>query len=428
MEFEETGADALLSYANALPEECETGGSTPADGGQAQNPEKQVQPLALVSTTSVPNIQDTPTPGMDNLIQDILKTKRCHNSTGELNFVAWLYKYLHNLKVVVTTMSEGALAVTIGKKSKSLFSCHVDTVHSQTESDGSFQTLFYDENFGHIFCGDKTSGCLGADDGAGIYIMLKMIEAKVPGTYLFHRGEEKGGISAFKMVEQHSGWLGQFNFCVAFDRPNNFEVIVTQGGTTCASVDFGSTLAGMLTKAGLAYEVSHKGLFTDCKVYRHIIPECVNLGVGYWAQHSNSEYLDWTHLLALTKAAIGLEWSKLKPQKKPEAKPAVYTPPKGSYDAGWGANKNNYGAGASSKGYYEGSAGAKSADRFIRSVPVDANDLEDYLDTDFTTMRKEDIDDLTGDSSITNGIMALVCELEAEKARAKKLQFLLGIT
>lgn len=377
----------------------------------------------------VPNIVAEPTPAMDVLIQDILKTKRCHNSTGELNFVAWLYKYLEKLKVKAQVLAEGAIAVTIGKKSKALFSCHLDTVHSAAESDGTFQTLFYDENFGHIFLGDKTSGCLGADDGAGIYIMLKMIEAKVAGTYLFHRGEEKGGLSAYQIVTKSADWLAQFDFCIAFDRPDSYEVIITQGGASCASVGFGSELAKALSQNGLNYEISHKGMFTDSKVYRHIIPECINIGVGYYSQHTNNEYLDWDHILKLTKTVIAVDWSKLKPQKKAEPKPAVYTPPRGGYDAGWGANKsNNYGAGASSKGYYEGSAGAKSADRFLRSVPVDANDLEDYLDTDFTTMRKEDIDDLTGDSSITNGIMALVCELEAEKARTKKLQFLLGIT
>ena len=64
--------------------------------------------------------------------------------------------------------------------------------------------------------GDAT--CLGADDGAGIYIMLRMIETKKPGLYVFHRGEERGGIGAKATVTKHAEFFkkGGYEQCIAF--------------------------------------------------------------------------------------------------------------------------------------------------------------------------------------------------------------------
>jgi hypothetical protein len=349
---------------------------------------------------------------MDKLIQVILSTKRCHSSKGELNFVAWLYKALEAMGHKGEPMAEGAITVQVGKGSKTLFSCHVDTVHSSAESDGSLQELFYDPSFGHIFLGDKTkSTCLGADDGAGIYIMLKMIEANVTGTYIFHRGEEKGGISAYAMSKKHEPWLKKFDACIAFDRPGDHEVICTQGGQVCASVGFGTQLASALNEHGLKYEVSHRGVFTDSKVYRQIIPECINLGVGYYSQHGTSEYLDWNHVTAMTKAAIALDWSALKVQRviQPDPPPAQY---KFHDDAE----------------YYSDRADAwRSSNKSQPALKAVEPVLADELDIDFENMSRAEIDDYTADEVLTNAIMRLVVELDAERGRVTRLQMLLGM-
>ena len=251
---------------------------------------------------------------MDKLIESILTTKRCHNSKGELEFLGWLHGYIKTLGHKFEPMAEGCTIVNVGKKDRArvLFSCHIDTVHSAFESDGSKQAVVYDSNFNHIFLGDKTSTCLGADDGVGVYIMLKMMEAKVEGTYIFHRGEEKGGIGARAMLNKHEKWLEEFDCSIAFDRPGDNEVIVTQGGSLCASPEFGKQLADMLNVDGLKYEISHRGVFTDNKIYRQTIPCNVNLGVGYTAQHTNSEYLDWGHVEKLLAACLKLDWKALK--------------------------------------------------------------------------------------------------------------------
>ena len=370
--------------------------------------------------TPVPAM-DGPTPEMDKLIQVILSTKRCHSSTGELNFVAWLYKALETMGHKGVAMAEGAVVVAIGT-SKTLFSCHLDTVHPMAECDGSLQELVLDPAFGHIFIADKSkSSCLGADDGAGIYILLKMIEANVSGTYIFHRGEEKGGISAHAMLKKHEVWLRGFDTCIAFDRADDFEVICSQGGSVCASPVYGKALAEALTVQGLKYEVSHGGSFTDSKVYRGVIAECINIGVGYKFQHSSSEYLDWEHLQALTKAVIAIDWAALKPVRVPVSDTPVYKP---------NQNSNVWKGG---KGYYDEDAYDFRGKKPVVAAVVKPTkqekelDLDLDLDIDFEAMTRAEIDEYTDDELMTNGIMRLIVELDAERARVTRLQMLLGM-
>jgi hypothetical protein len=345
---------------------------------------------------------------MDKLIQTILTTKRSHNSKGELEFLGKLHEYIKALGFTPKPMAEGCLVVEAGA-SPAMFSCHIDTVHSTIESDGSKQGLFFDESFQHIFLADKTSTCLGADDGAGIYIMLKMLEAKVPGTYVFHRGEERGGIGARAMVKAHKEWAERFSMCVAFDRPHNDEVIITQGGTPCASPVFGKALADALNKANtnFKYEISHKGVFTDSKVYNHLIPECVNLGVGYAQQHGNSEYLDWAHLVDLTAACIALDWKSL---------PIVRVPPPESilpFNYGSDPNKNPF---KSLKDM------AKSNSKKTPPPPPAMASSEELVGMNYEELMTE-----IGDSSIVEAIVYYRVQLAAERGKVSELAELLGV-
>jgi hypothetical protein len=205
----------------------------------------------------------------------------------------------------------------------------VDTRHTKEESNGQRQNLYFDSDLGYIFL-DKESkaGCLGADDGVGIWIMLNMIIEKVPGTYIFHTGEECGGLGAYACLKSRPEWLERFDRAIAFDRPNDYEVITVQGGMKCASDTAGIYLAKELSKHNLSYEVSDRGVFTDTKVYAHIIPECFNIGVGYYSQHSPDEQLDYNHAKNLLDACLVLDWEKIPTVREPKAylqKPAQST-------------------------------------------------------------------------------------------------------
>jgi hypothetical protein len=255
----------------------------------------------------------------DPLLVQILSTKRKHNSKGDRDFRLWLFGYLNTtLKVKPKIMAEGNILVELDPKSTALFSCHVDTVHGADESDGGVQQLAFDPTFGHLFLHNKTkSGCLGGDDGCGIYIMLRMIENGVKGKYIFHTGEEIGAVGSRAFVSNHKKFCEDLEMVVAFDRATyanqNPEVIITQGGVGCASTTFGEALCKELNKTDfdLPYVVSHKGVFTDSKTYKDVVPECVNIACFYEHQHTPNEYVDVVGLEKLVKAACSVAWDKL---------------------------------------------------------------------------------------------------------------------
>lgn len=266
----------------------------------------------------------------DPLLVQILSTRRSHGSKGDTNFRLWLFNYIKTtLNLPVSIEVEGNILVQTDPKAAVLFSCHVDTVHSKAESDGKPQQLAFDPAFGHLFLADKKdSGCLGGDDGCGVYIMLKMLKAGVKGKYIFHTGEECGGVGSRAFVTKRKEFCEDLEMVVAFDRAvrtnENPEVILTQGCQKCASTDFGEALCNELNKVDfdLPYVVSHKGSFTDSKTYRNSVPECVNIGCFYQHQHGPEEYVDVVGLEKLVKAACQVEWDKLPIIRNPFVAPA----------------------------------------------------------------------------------------------------------
>lgn len=261
---------------------------------------------------------------VDAQLVRILSWKRNFGSPSELEFMSWLGGALKTMSVAFEIGPLGNLIAEVprndGRRSTVLFSCHTDTMHTST---GAKQSITFDPLMKHIFLNteDPNAGeCLGADDGAGVWLMLRMIEAKVPGAYVFHRGEERGAHGSREMVKTKSKWLENFDCAIAFDRPNISEVITHQGGLRCASDKFGEALAVALSKHdGLVYAISDRGVFTDTKLYRGLIAECLNIGVGYYNQHSRSEYLDYRHLLNLRDACISIDWEALPVDRDPKA-------------------------------------------------------------------------------------------------------------
>ena len=281
--------------------------------------------LAVVDPT-----HDTPETVHPDLAT-ILSWPRPHGSPAELDFCQWVKSKVAAMTgKPVTMLAEGSFYVQIeakkGLQPTVLFSCHLDTVDSQGDGslvDGKVQRkgLTYDPNFGQIALeSESKSGCLGADDGAGVWLLLQMIDQNKPGTYIFHRGEERGGISAHANLKAHLQFLTKFDIAVAFDRPRNNEVITHQGGQECASDKCALALCAALNKHGMGYSPSPRGSFTDTKVYRGVIAECFNMGVGYESQHSRSETQDYGHLVAMLNAIMLIDWESLPVDRDP-AKP-----------------------------------------------------------------------------------------------------------
>lgn len=249
---------------------------------------------------------------------DMLTFCRPHKSRTEHKFIG---KYLAPLGVKFDT--KGNMYKQIGN-SPVLWSSHVDTVHGS----GGRQKIVYwvDKKSGDTFFGvdEKVkSSCLGADDTTGVWLMLEMIRAKVPGLYIFHRGEECGGIGSKWISEHNKKALDNIKFAIAFDRRDTGSIITFQRSTRCCSDEFANSLAEQL---GLGHKCDDTGLFTDTASYVDHIPECTNVSVGYYDAHSKSENVNLDYLFRLRDAVCKLDVSKLvEKRKKGENDRKVYT-------------------------------------------------------------------------------------------------------
>lgn len=278
----------------------------------------------------------------DQLLLQILQTKRRYGTSGDAQFRMWLFNLLKRKNLEPVVYSPGNIYVSTDKKSTVLFSSHTDTVHGQPEStDPAPQRMAFDPVFGHLFLSDeskKVSGCLGGDDGCGIYVMLKMLDAGVKGHYMFHCGEEQGGVGANAFVKSNKDFLKDIEMVVAFDRAvydgQAPEIIHTQGGKRCASDEFSLALATALSEGAdfdEKYVLSGKGSFTDSKVYSDLVPECVNIGCFYNKQHTSNEYVDVYGLEKLVQAAIKVQWQNLPIKRVAPGEMPVY---RGQYYGG----------------------------------------------------------------------------------------------
>jgi len=191
-----------------------------------------------------------------------------------------------------------------------LFCSHIDTVHRDVAGKAALdeadvhQVPLYDEGLDMYYKEDGQP--LGADDGAGMWLLMEMIDAKVPGTYIFHRGEECGGIGSSGMAKDHEEWLARFKWAIAFDRRGDSDVITEMFSGKVCSQEFALGLCAALNEHGFKYIPDDTGSFTDTANYRKIIPECCNVSVGYDSEHTKDETLDVTHLRNLRDAMISI--------------------------------------------------------------------------------------------------------------------------
>jgi hypothetical protein len=204
--------------------------------------------------------------------------------------------------------------------SSTMFTAHIDTVHSSMNR-AQYQTVCYDHTKKTLFKDDNE--CLGADDGTGIYILLQMIKAEVPGLYAFFKDEERGrlGSTAFlRAAGKEETILSGIQRVVSFDRMNATDVITRQRGGKCASDEFAKVLGEQLkAHAKLDYKPSPNGSFTDSATFMDVIPECTNISIGYKNQHSGSETQNMLTLNALLSALPHVKWDELPSVRDPSA-------------------------------------------------------------------------------------------------------------
>ena len=191
------------------------------------------------------------------------------------------------------------------------FMAHHDTVHSKSGT----QRLHID---GKGTVTAKNSDCLGADCTTGVWLILNMIKNKIPGLYIIHAAEEEGCIGSRAIVDRAPVWLEGIEAAISFDRRDTDSIVTHQMGMRTASDEFAHSLATVLNDPYLQPDPT--GSYTDSNEYAHIIPECTNLSVGYYDQHTQHESQSLPFAYDLLDRLLEADWSQLDICRDPSAR------------------------------------------------------------------------------------------------------------
>ncbi len=207
-------------------------------------------------------------------------------------------------------------------ESRTIFASHLDTVSKVHEP------------VNHVLDGFmiKTDGTttLGADDKAGVTILTWMMKNEIPGLYYFFIGEECGCIGSSAAAK--SGDFKDYDRIISFDRRATTSIITHQSWSRCCSDEFADAFCQELNKSGLSYVKDDGGVYTDSAEFVDIIPECTNVSVGYYKEHTFNESQDIEHLVKLADACLKVDWENL-PTKRD---PLVYEAKGYSKKTNWG--------------------------------------------------------------------------------------------
>ncbi len=212
-------------------------------------------------------------------------------------------------------------------ESRTIFASHLDTVSKE------YVQVVHTFNGDIIGTDGKTT--LGADDKAGVTVMLHLMKHNVPGLYYFFIGEEVGCIgSGLASSQSLFEFKGKYDRIISFDRRGTDSVITYQSSTRCCSNDFADSLARQLNLSGLSYKKDEGGVYTDSAEFTDIIPECTNVSVGYYKEHTFNETQDIKHLENLANACLLVDWENL-PTKRDMTKKEYKTYSNHNYNSGW---------------------------------------------------------------------------------------------
>ena len=163
-------------------------------------------------------------------------------------------------------------------KIKPMLCVHLDTINTHSKcGDKLSETDIVNFGEGFMLKPITEYSCLGADDRAGVYMVLEHYEELLD---KYHIGvfcdEEIGGYGSYELTE-----LTDVSCFIGLDREGSMEV-ATYGYNNRELID---------TFVSRGFK-EMRGSFTDASVLAKLHNKpCVNLSVGYYNQHSEKEYV-----------------------------------------------------------------------------------------------------------------------------------------
>jgi len=269
--------------------------------------------------------------------------KRPHNTPSVDTFTDWLWEMLPDyLRDASFLDGAGNLHVDarITDYHRTLFVAHVDTVHSAEGINAVRKT----DTHWHA-----DGSQLGADDGAGVALLMHMMHNDVAGYYIFTQGEERGGIGAKYLADHYTELLAEFDRAIAFDRRGTDSVITHQGYGRCCSDEFGNALCRELGKDNdnMMHLNDDTGVYTDTAEFTSVIAECTNISVGYLHEHTEREELNMVYFTQLAASVLVVDWDFMPVVRDP------FVPDPDEVLYKWGSSWNTYGGKGSRAGKWD---------------------------------------------------------------------------
>lgn len=212
-----------------------------------------------------------------------------------------------------------------GTPSTTCFAAHLDT------ADGSRvkPSITYDDiklrDAGTNMVGTATNTLLGADDRAGVTVLVWLAMHHVPGRYIFFIGEEVGRVGSEAMASEFKDFpdnhfLTGVQRMICFDRTGYSSIINAQTGTECCSMAFVDALAKELNMLipEAKFKADEWGSYTDS--YSFIgttIPELTNISIGYFGAHTVGETQNVLFLDLMAQACVSVAWDLLPTERNP---------------------------------------------------------------------------------------------------------------
>ena len=253
---------------------------------------------------------------IDNDVTNLLTILSTQRKAGTPEEEAFVAKHIlplenHPNATQFTQDEYGNVFVEVCGGSDKLFTAHTDMIVIPNTK----QEVLYDANLQVAYTSGKCT--LGADDGAGMWLLMELLKAGVPCWLAFFRAEEVGGLGSQFAAKDNPEFFKSFTHCISLDRRGTGDVITHQSWGRCCSDALADHLSRALNAHGLNYAPCDGGIFTDSANFTDIIPECLNVASGYNNEHRNEEELDVDHLLRLRDALVKIDWTTMPVKREP---------------------------------------------------------------------------------------------------------------
>jgi len=191
-------------------------------------------------------------------------------------------------------LTKGSEKMTSGEYYPCVVS-HMDTVHGSHRELIETKTNLIIEDTGESEMGEliakhpitKEQTGIGGDDKCGVYVCLEMFERFdiLKGAFFV---EEEIGMLGSKQADDK--FFENVGYAIQFDAPSSNWISEVCSGVKLFDEDFKEEIKGTLNECG--YTKFSKDPFTDVNQLASKYDfNCLNLGCGYYRQHTNSEYV-----------------------------------------------------------------------------------------------------------------------------------------